>query len=77
MYNNTIVQLEEKIIQAINHSGLHIGTVALVVDKINTMVQQSFKEQVKKEKEQTELESNNNANNAMSDMIEIDNSLID
>ena len=75
MYNNTIVQLEEKIIQAINHSGLHIGTVALVVDKINTMFQQSFKEQVKKE--QAELESNNNANNAMNDMVEIDNSLID
>lgn len=77
MYNNIIVQLEEQIIQAINNSGLHIGTVALVVDKINAMVQQSFKEQVKKEKEQAELESNNNANNAMSDMIEIDNSLID
>ena len=75
MYNNTIVQLEEQIIQAINHSGLHIGTVALVVDKINTMVKQSFDEQVKKERK--ELESKNNANNDMSDMIEIDNSLID
>lgn len=75
MYNNTIVQLEEKIIQAINSSGLHIGTVALVVDKINTMVKQSFNEQVKKEQE--ELESRNNVDNAMNDMIEIDNSLID
>lgn len=75
MYNNTIVQLEEKIIQAINSSGLHIGTVALVVDKINIMVKQSFNEQVKKEQE--ELESRNNVDNAMNDMIEIDNSLID
>ena len=75
MYNNTIVQLEENIIQAINNSGLHIGTVALVMDKINTMVKQSFDEQVKKERK--ELESKNNANNDMSDMIEIDNSLID
>ena len=75
MYNNTIVQLEEQIIQAINHSGLHIGTIALVMDKINTMVKQSFDEQVKKERK--ELESKNNANNDISDMIEIDNSLID
>ena len=75
MYNNTIVQLEENIIQAINNSGLHIGTVALVRDKINTMVKQSFDEQVKKERK--ELESKNNANNDMRDMIEIDNSLID
>ena len=77
MYNNTIVELEKNIIQAINNSGLHIGTIALVMDKINTMVKQSFDEQVKKEKEQAELESKNNANNDMSDMIEIDNSLID
>ena len=75
MYNNTIVELEENIIQAINNSGLHIGTIALVMDKINTMVKKSFDEQVKKERK--ELESKNNANNDMSDMIEIDNSLID
>ncbi len=75
MYNKTIVELEENIIQAINNSRLHIGTIALVMDKINTMVKQSFDEQVKKE--QAELESNNNENNDMSDMIEIDNSLID
>ena len=75
MYNNTIIELEENIIQAINNSGLHIGTIALVMDKINTMVKKSFDEQVKKERK--ELESKNNANNDMSDMIEIDNSLID
>lgn len=75
MYNKTIVELEENIIQAINNSRLHIGTIALVMDKINTMVKQSFDEQVKKE--QAELESNNNANNSVSDMIEIDDSLID
>lgn len=75
MYNNTIVELEENIIQAINNSRLHIGTIALVMDKINTMVKQSFDEQVKKERK--ELESKNNANNDISDMIEIDNSLID
>ena len=45
------------------------------MDKINTMVKQSFDEQVKKERK--ELESKNNANNNISDMIEIDNSLID
>ena len=75
MYNKTIVELEENIIQAINNSRLHIGTIALVMDKINTMVKQSFDEQVKKE--QAELESNNNANNSVSNMIEIDDSLID
>lgn len=74
MYNNTILQLEENIIKAINNSELHIGTIALVMDKVNNMVKQTFEEQVKKERK--ELESNN-INNTTSDLIEIDDSLID
>ena len=74
MYNNTILQLEENIIKAINNSELHIGTIALVMDKVNNMVKQAFEEQAKKERK--ELESNN-TNNTTSDLIEIDDSLID
>ena len=74
MYNNTILQLEENIIKAINNSELHIGTIALVMDKVNNMVKQAFEEQAKKERKELEA---NNTNNTTSDLIEIDDSLID
>lgn len=73
MYNTSINNLEKEIIEAINKSRLHIGTISLVLNKISNMVKSTLNEELLKEQQEILAEEQNN----LSDMIEIDESLID
>ena len=52
MYNHKILELEKGIIELISNCELHIGTAALVVNKIDTMMQNTLKGELEKEKQQ-------------------------
>lgn len=69
MYNNKIMELEKTIIDAINNSRLHVGTVSLILDKINTTVKTAFTQEVANELERT-ARQDFVANN---DLVKIDN----
>lgn len=73
MYNTSINKLEKEIIESINNSRLHIGTISLVLNKISNMVKSTLNEELLKEQQEILAEEQNN----LSDMIEIDESLID
>lgn len=73
MYNTSINKLEKEIIESINNSRLHIGTISLVLNKISNMVKSTLNEELLKEQQEMLAEEQNN----LSDMIEIDESLID
>lgn len=73
MYNTSINNLEKEIIEAINKSRLHIGTISLVLNKINNMVKVSLNEELLREEQELLAEQQNSFN----DLVEIDESLID
>lgn len=73
MYNTSINKLEKEIIECINNSRLHIGTISLVLNKISNMVKSTLNEELLKEQQEMLAKEQNN----LSDMIEIDESLID
>lgn len=73
MYNTSINNLEKEIIEAINKSRLHIGTISLVLNKISNMVKSSLNEELLREEQELLAEQQNNFN----DLVEIDESLID
>lgn len=53
MYNKKVVELEEKIINTITESGLHIATVRLILDKVLRMVNDTLELELNKEEEIT------------------------
>lgn len=73
MYNTSINNLEKEIIEAINKSRLHIGTISLVLNKISNMVKSSLNEELLREEQELLVEQQSKLN----DMVEIDESLID
>ena len=73
MYNTSINNLEKEIIEAINKSRLHIGTISLVLNKISNMVKSSLNEELLREEQELLVEQQNSFN----DLVEIDESLID
>lgn len=73
MYNTSINNLEKEIIEAINKSRLHIGTISLVLNKINNMVKVSLNEELLREEQELLAKQQNSFN----DLVEIDESLID
>ena len=73
MYNTSINNLEKEIIEAINKSRLHIGTISLVWNKISNMVKSSLNEELLREEQELLAEQQNSFN----DLVEIDESLID
>lgn len=73
MYNTSINNLEKEIIEAINKSRLHIGTISLVLNKISNMVKSSLNEELLREEQELLAEQQIKLN----DMVEIDESLID
>ena len=76
MYNTSINNLEKEIIEAINKSRLHIGTISLVLNKVSNMVKSSLNEELLREEQELLAEQQSKLNN-INDMIEIDESLID
>lgn len=73
MYNTSINNLEKEIIEAINKSRLHIGTISLVLNKISNIVKSSLNEELLREEQELLVEQQSKLN----DMVEIDESLID
>lgn len=73
MYNTSINNLEKEIIEAINKSRLHIGTISLVLNKISNMVKSSLNEELLREEQELLVEQQSKLN----DMVEIDENLID
>lgn len=73
MYNTSINNLEKEIIEAINKSRLHIGTISLVLNKISNMVKSSLNEELLREEQELLTEQQNSFN----DLVEIDESLIE
>ena len=73
MYNTSINNLEKEIIEAINNSRLHIGTISLVLNKISNMVKSTLNEELLREEQELLAEQQNSFN----DLVEIDESLID
>lgn len=73
MYNTSINNLEKEIIEAINNSRLHIGTISLVLNKISNMVKNTLNEELLREEQELLAEQQNSFN----DLVEIDESLID
>lgn len=73
MYNTSINNLEKEIIEAINKSRLHIGTVSLILNKVSNMVKNTLNEELLREEQELLAEKQNK----LSDMVEIDESLID
>lgn len=73
MYNTSINNLEKEIIEAINKSRLHIGTISLVLNKISNIVKSSLNEELLREEQELLAEQQNSFN----DLVEIDESLID
>ena len=76
MYNTSINNLEKEIIEAINKSRLHIGTISLVLNKISNMVKSSLNEELLREEQELLAEQQNKLSN-INDIVEIDESLID
>lgn len=76
MYNTSINNLEKEIIEAINKSRLHIGTISLVLNKVNNMVKSSLNEELLREEQELLAEQQSKLSN-INDMVEIDESLID
>lgn len=76
MYNTSINNLEKEIIEAINKSRLHIGTISLVLNKISNMVKSSLNEELLREEQELLAEQQSKLSN-INDMVEIDESLID
>ena len=76
MYNTSINNLEKEIIEAINKSRLHIGTISLVLNKVSNMVKSSLNEELLREEQELLAEQQNKLSN-INDMVEIDESLID
>ena len=76
MYNTSINNLEKEIIEAINKSRLHIGTISLVLNKISYMVKSSLNEELLREEQELHAEQQSKLSN-INDMVEIDESLID
>lgn len=76
MYNTSINNLEKEIIEAINKSRLHIGTISLVLNKISNMIKSSLNEELLREEQELLAEQQNKLSN-INDMVEIDESLID
>ena len=76
MYNTSINNLEKEIIEAINKSRLHIGTISLVLNKISNMVKNSLNEELLREEQELLAEQQSKLSN-INDMVEIDESLID
>ena len=76
MYNTSINNLEKEIIEAINKSRLHIGTISLVLNKISNMVKSSLNEELLREEQELLAEKENKLSN-IKDMVEIDENLID
>lgn len=72
MYNTSINNLEKEIIEAINKSRLHIGTVSLVLNKVSNMVKVTLNEELLREEQEILAEQNK-----LNDYVEIDESLID
>lgn len=72
MYNTSINNLEKEIIEAINKSRLHIGTVSLVLNKVSNMVKATLNEELLREEQEILAEQNK-----LNDYVEIDESLID
>ncbi len=68
MYNTSINNLEKEIIEAINKSRLHIGTISLVLNKISNMVKSSLNEELLREEQELLAEQQNSFN----DLVEID-----
>lgn len=73
MYNTSINNLEKEIIEAINKSRLHIGTVSLILNKVSNMVKATLNEELLREEQEILAEQQNSFN----DLVEIDESLID
>lgn len=73
MYNTSINNLEKEIIEAINKSRLHIGTISLILNKVSNMVKSTLNEELLREQQELLTEEQNK----LSDMIEIDESLMD
>lgn len=73
MYNTSINNLEKEIIEAINKSRLHIGTISLVLNKISNIVKSSLNEELLREEQELLVEQQSKLN----DMVEIDENLID
>lgn len=71
MYNTAIVNLEKQIIEAINNSRLHVGTISLILNKVNVMVKNTLDEEILREKNEIQLMENNEIEN----MIEVDDSI--
>ena len=76
MYNTSINNLEKEIIEAINKSRLHIGTISLVLNKISNMVKSSLNEELLREEQELLAEQQSKLSD-INDMVEIDESLID
>lgn len=76
MYNTSINNLEKEIIEAINKSRLHIGTISLVLNKVSNMVKSSLNEELLREEQELLAEQQSKLSN-INDMVEIDESLID
>lgn len=72
MYNTSIMNLEKEIIEAINRSKLHIGTISLVLNKVNTLIKNSLNEELIREENELLQEQNK-----YNDMVEINESLIE
>lgn len=72
MYNTSINNLEKEIIEAINKSRLHIGTVSLILNKVSNMVKATLSEELLREEQEILAEQNK-----LNDYVEIDESLID
>lgn len=72
MYNTSINNLEKEIIEAINKSRLHIGTVSLILNKVSNMVKATLNEELLREEQEILAEQNK-----LNDYVEIDESLID
>ena len=76
MYNTSINNLEKEIIEAINKSRLHIGTISLVLNKVSNMVKNTLNEELLREEQKWLAEEQSKLSN-INDMVEIDESLID
>jgi len=76
MYNTSINNLEKEIIEAINKSRLHIGTISLVLNKVSNMVKNTLNEELLREEQELLAEQQSKLSN-INDMVEIDESLID
>lgn len=71
MFDLTVVEFKEKIIEEINNSGMPLSIVHYVLKEVNDIVKDSLEDNIRKQKIEKEQKEQEELNDAQSDVIDV------